>query len=106
MYLAYSADPRMRINIGMAKTGTACDRRRIELLNSILFSFPNSIPITATNWDGRLISASQWVRTPMSQQPIATPGSRASDSAISRNHGSGVGISGGVWSAARIFNSC
>jgi maltose alpha-D-glucosyltransferase/alpha-amylase len=42
MYLAYSADPRMRINIGIRRRLAPLmdnNRRRIELLNSILFSF-------------------------------------------------------------------
>ena len=45
MYLAYSADPRMRINIGIRRRLAALvdnNRRRIELLNSILFSFPGT----------------------------------------------------------------
>jgi maltose alpha-D-glucosyltransferase/alpha-amylase len=45
MYLAYSADPRMRINIGIRRRLAPMldnDRRRIELLNSILFSFPGT----------------------------------------------------------------
>ena len=42
MYFAYSADPRMRLNIGIRRRLAAMmdnNRRRIELLNSILFSF-------------------------------------------------------------------
>ncbi|HEX3437402.1 MAG TPA: maltose alpha-D-glucosyltransferase [Pseudacidobacterium sp.] len=45
MYLAYSADPRMRINIGIRRRLAALvdnNRRRIELLNSLLFSFPGT----------------------------------------------------------------
>ena len=45
MYLAYSADSRMRINLGIRRRlATLMDnnRRRIELLNSILFSFPGT----------------------------------------------------------------
>src|SRR5262249_10061780 len=43
MYLAYSADPRMRINLGIRRRLAplvANNRRRVELLNSRLFSFP------------------------------------------------------------------
>ena len=43
MYFAYSADPRMRINIGIRRRLAPLvdnNRRRIELLNSLLFSFP------------------------------------------------------------------
>jgi maltose alpha-D-glucosyltransferase/alpha-amylase len=45
MYLAYSADPRMRVNIGIRRRLAPLldnNRRRIELLNSILFSFPGT----------------------------------------------------------------
>jgi maltose alpha-D-glucosyltransferase/alpha-amylase len=45
MYLAYSGDSRMRINLGIRRRlATLLDnnRRRIELLNSLLFSFPGT----------------------------------------------------------------
>ncbi|HVA95379.1 MAG TPA: maltose alpha-D-glucosyltransferase [Candidatus Dormibacteraeota bacterium] len=45
MYLAYSADPRMRINLGIRRRLAPLvdnNRRRIELLVSLLFSFPGS----------------------------------------------------------------
>jgi maltose alpha-D-glucosyltransferase/alpha-amylase len=45
MYFAYSADSRMRINLGIRRRlATLMDnnRRRIELLNSLLFSFPGT----------------------------------------------------------------
>jgi maltose alpha-D-glucosyltransferase/alpha-amylase len=45
MYLAYSSDSRMRINLGIRRRlATLMDnnRRRIELLNSLLFSFPGT----------------------------------------------------------------
>lgn len=45
MYFAYSADPRMRINVGIRRRLAPLvdnNRRRIELLNSILFSFPGT----------------------------------------------------------------
>jgi len=45
MVLAYSADTRMRINLGIRRRlATLMDnnRRRIELLNSLLFSFPGT----------------------------------------------------------------
>jgi maltose alpha-D-glucosyltransferase/alpha-amylase len=45
MYLAYSADPRMRINLGIRRRLAPLvdnNRRRIELLNSLLFSFPGT----------------------------------------------------------------
>ena len=45
MYLAYSGDPRMRINLGIRRRLAPLldnNRRRIELLNSLLFSFPGT----------------------------------------------------------------
>ncbi len=45
MYLAYSADPRMRINVGIRRRLAPLvdnNRRRVELLNTILFSFPGT----------------------------------------------------------------
>jgi trehalose synthase len=45
MYLAYSADPRMRLNLGIRRRLAPLlenNRQRIELLNSILFSFPGT----------------------------------------------------------------
>ena len=45
MYFAYSADPRMRINVGIRRRLAPLvdnNGRRIELLNSILFSFPGT----------------------------------------------------------------
>ncbi len=45
MYLAYSADPRMRINVGIRRRLAPLmdnNRRRIELMNSLLFSFPGT----------------------------------------------------------------
>ena len=45
MYFAYSADPRMRVNVGIRRRLAPLvdnNRRRIELLNSILLSFPGT----------------------------------------------------------------
>ncbi len=45
MYFAYSADPRMRVNVGIRRRLAPLvdnSRRRIELLNSILLSFPGT----------------------------------------------------------------
>jgi len=45
MYLAYSADARMRVNLGIRRRLAPLvdnNRRRIELLNSLLFSFPGT----------------------------------------------------------------
>src|ERR1700735_4523617 len=45
MYLAYSSDPRMRINLGIRRRLAPLvdnSRRRMELLNSLLLSFPGT----------------------------------------------------------------
>ncbi len=45
MYFAYSTDPRMRINVGIRRRLAPLvdnNRRRIELLNSLLLSFPGT----------------------------------------------------------------
>src|SRR3984893_2820370 len=45
MYYAYSADPRMRINVGIRRRLAPLvdkNRRRIELLNSLMLSFPGT----------------------------------------------------------------
>jgi maltose alpha-D-glucosyltransferase/alpha-amylase len=45
MYLAYSADPRTRLNLGIRRRLAPLmdnNRRRIELLNSLLFSLPGT----------------------------------------------------------------
>jgi maltose alpha-D-glucosyltransferase / alpha-amylase len=45
MYFAYSADPRMRVNVGIRRRLAPLlenDRSRIELLNSIMLSFPGT----------------------------------------------------------------
>ncbi len=45
MNMAYAADPRMRINVGIRRRLAPLvdnNRRRIELLNSLLFSFPGT----------------------------------------------------------------
>jgi maltose alpha-D-glucosyltransferase / alpha-amylase len=45
MYLAYSADPRMRVNIGIRRRLAPLmdhDRRRVELLHGLLFTLPGT----------------------------------------------------------------
>ncbi|HSB15793.1 MAG TPA: maltose alpha-D-glucosyltransferase, partial [Bryobacteraceae bacterium] len=45
MYFAYSADPRMRLNLGIRRRLAPLmdnNRRRVELLNGLLFSFPGT----------------------------------------------------------------
>ena len=45
MYRAYAADPRMRVNVGIRRRLAPLlqnDRRKIELLNGLLFSLPGT----------------------------------------------------------------
>ena len=72
MYLAYSADPQMRLNLGIRRRLAPLmgnDRRRIELLNSVLFSFPGT-PIVYYGdeigmGDNTYLGDRNGVRTPM-----------------------------------------
>ena len=72
MYLAYSADPRTRINLGIRRRLAPLldnNRRRIELLNSLLFSFPGT-PIVYYGdeigmGDNTYLGDRNGVRTPM-----------------------------------------
>jgi maltose alpha-D-glucosyltransferase/alpha-amylase len=72
MYLAYSADPRMRINVGIRRRLAPLlenNRNRIELLNSILLSFPGT-PILYSGdeigmGDNIYLGDRHAVRTPM-----------------------------------------
>jgi maltose alpha-D-glucosyltransferase / alpha-amylase len=81
MYLAYSADPRMRINIGIRRRLAPLldnNRRRIELLNSILFSFPGT-PILYYGdeigmGDNIYLGDRNGVRTPMQWTPDRNAG--------------------------------
>jgi maltose alpha-D-glucosyltransferase/alpha-amylase len=81
MYLAYSADPRMRINLGIRRRLAPLldnNRRRIELLNSILFSFPGT-PILYYGdeigmGDNIYLGDRNGVRTPMQWSPDRNAG--------------------------------
>jgi maltose alpha-D-glucosyltransferase/alpha-amylase len=72
MYLAYSADPQARLNIGIRRRLAPLlgnNRRRIELLNSLLFSFPGT-PIVYYGdevgmGDNTYLGDRNGVRTPM-----------------------------------------
>ena len=72
MYLAYSADPRMRVNLGIRRRLAPLvdnNRRRIELLNSLLLSFPGT-PILYNGdeigmGDNIYLGDHNGVRTPM-----------------------------------------
>jgi maltose alpha-D-glucosyltransferase/alpha-amylase len=81
MYTAYSADPRMRINIGIRRRLAPLvdnSRRRIELLNSLLFSFPGT-PIMYYGdeigmGDNIYLGDRNGVRTPMQWSPDRNAG--------------------------------
>jgi maltose alpha-D-glucosyltransferase/alpha-amylase len=72
MYLAYSADPQARVNLGIRRRLAPLvgnNRRRIELLNSLLFSFPGT-PIVYYGdeigmGDNTYLGDRHGVRTPM-----------------------------------------
>jgi maltose alpha-D-glucosyltransferase/alpha-amylase len=72
MYLAYSADPQARLNLGIRRRLAPLvgnNRRRIELLNSMLFSFPGT-PIVYYGdeigmGDNTYLGDRNGVRTPM-----------------------------------------
>src|SRR5579859_427157 len=76
MYLAYSADPRMRINVGIRRRLAPLmdnNPRRIELMNSLLFSFPGT-PILYYGdeigmGDNIYLGDRNGVRTPMQWTP-------------------------------------
>lgn len=81
MYMAYSADPRMRINIGIRRRLAPLmdnSRRRIELLNSLLFSFPGTPIIYYGDeigmGDNIYLGDRNGVRTPMQWSPDRNAG--------------------------------
>ncbi|MEO8125920.1 MAG: maltose alpha-D-glucosyltransferase, partial [Bryobacteraceae bacterium] len=81
MYTAYSADPRMRVNIGIRRRLAPLvdnNRRRIEMLNSLLFSFPGT-PILYYGdeigmGDNIYLGDRNGVRTPMQWSPDRNAG--------------------------------
>jgi maltose alpha-D-glucosyltransferase / alpha-amylase len=81
MYLAYSTDPRMRVNVGIRRRLAPLvdnNRRRIELLNSLLFSFPGT-PILYYGdeigmGDNIYLGDRNGVRTPMQWNPDRNAG--------------------------------
>jgi len=81
MYFAYSADPRMRVNVGIRRRLAPLvdnNRRRIELLNSLLLSFPGT-PILYYGdeigmGDNIYLGDRNGVRTPMQWNPDRNAG--------------------------------
>ncbi len=90
MYLAYSADPRMRINLGIRRRLAPLlegSRRRIELLHSLLFSFPGTPIIYYGDeigmGDNVYLGDRNGVRTPMQWSADRNAGfSRANPAAL------------------------
>src|SRR5688572_7936617 len=91
MYLAYSADPRMRVNVGIRRRLAPLlenNRRRIELLNSMLLSFPGTPIIYYGDeigmGDNIYLGDRHGVRTPMQWSADRNGGfSRANPSRLS-----------------------
>jgi maltose alpha-D-glucosyltransferase/alpha-amylase len=81
MYFAYSADPRMRVNVGIRRRLAPLvdnNRRRIELLNALLLSFPGT-PILYYGdeigmGDNIYLGDRNGVRTPMQWNPDRNAG--------------------------------
>ena len=104
MYLAYSADPQMRINIGIRRRLAPLmdnNRRRIELLTGLLFSFPGT-PILYYGdeigmGDNIYLGDRNGVRTPMQWNADRNAGfsARHSRQALQPDdHGPGLWIRG------------
>ncbi len=81
MYFAYGSDPRMRLNVGIRRRLAPLmenNRRRIELMNSILFSFPGTPIIYYGDeigmGDNIYLGDRNGVRTPMQWSPDRNAG--------------------------------
>jgi maltose alpha-D-glucosyltransferase / alpha-amylase len=88
MYLAYSADPKMKINVGIRRRLAPLmenDRRRIELLSSLLLSFPGTPIIYYGDeigmGDNIYLGDRNGVRTPMQWSPDRNAGFSKADPA-------------------------
>ncbi|HEY0018119.1 MAG TPA: maltose alpha-D-glucosyltransferase [Longimicrobium sp.] len=86
MYREYAADPRMRINLGIRRRLAPLmdnDRRKIELLNSILFTMPGSPIIYYGDeigmGDNVWLGDRDGVRTPMQWSPDRNAGFSRAD---------------------------
>jgi maltose alpha-D-glucosyltransferase / alpha-amylase len=81
MYQEYAADPRMRLNLGIRRRLAPLmenDRRKIELLNSILFTMPGSPVVYYGDeigmGDNIYLGDRDGVRTPMQWSPDRNAG--------------------------------
>ncbi|HET7322036.1 MAG TPA: maltose alpha-D-glucosyltransferase, partial [Longimicrobiaceae bacterium] len=88
MYREYAADPRMRINLGIRRRLAPLmdnDRRKIELLNSILFTMPGSPIVYYVDeigmGDNVWLGDRDGVRTPMQWTPDRNAGFSRADPA-------------------------
>jgi maltose alpha-D-glucosyltransferase / alpha-amylase len=88
MYREYAADPRMRLNLGIRRRLAPLmdnDRRKIELLNSILFTMPGSPIIYYGDelgmGDNIWLGDRDGVRTPMQWSPDRNAGFSMADPA-------------------------
>ena len=105
MYLAYGADPLGRLNVGLRRRLAPLlnnSRHRIELLTSVLFSFPGTPIIYYGDeigmGDNMHLGDRAGVRTPMQWSSDRNAGfSRADPQRLlqPRDHGPGVRIPGG-----------
>ena len=112
MYLAYSADPRMRINVGIRRRLAPLvdnNRRRIELLNSLLLSFPGT-PILYYGdeigmGDNIYLGDRNGVRTPMQWNSDRNAGfskGGAGQALLPCHHGPDLGLPGDQRGSAAV----
>ena len=104
MYQAYAADPQMRINVGIRRRLAPLlenSRRRIELLNSLLFSLPGTPVIYYGDeigmGDNIYLGDRNGVRTPMQWTGDRNAGFSRADPArlyAPLDHGSGLRLPG------------
>jgi len=88
MYLAYGQDPRMKLNVGIRRRLAPLldnSRRRLELLHSILFSFPGTPVVYYGDelgmGDNIYLHDRNGVRTPMQWSPDRNAGFSRADPA-------------------------
>ena len=105
LWSTYATDPRARINLGIRRRLAPLmdnDRRKIELMNSLLFSFPGTPIIYYGDeigmGDNIYLGDRNGVRTPMQWTPDRNGGFSRCDPArlfLPDDHGSGLRLRGG-----------